>query len=72
MKADIILLDIDKPHLCPLNDPHSAIAYSAQGSDVETVIVDGRILMENRDIKIIDEERVKFEANAIAKRLCGF
>jgi len=71
MKADIVLLDMDKPHLCPMNDPHSAIVYSAQGSDVDTVIVDGVILMENRELKTIDEERVKFEANTIAKRLCN-
>lgn len=69
MKADIVLLDIDKPHLCPMHDPHSAVVYSAQGSDVDTVIVDGEILMENRELKHIDEERVKFEANARAKRL---
>ncbi len=70
MKADIVLLDIDKPHICPLNNPHSAIVYSAQGGDVDTVIVDGTVLMENRELKTIDEERVKFEANTIAKRLC--
>lgn len=71
MKADIVLLDIDKPHLYPLHDPHSAVVYSAQGSDVDTVIVDGEILMENRELKHIDEERVKFEANACAMRLFG-
>ena len=72
MKADIILLDTDKPHLCPLNDPHSAVAYSAQGSDVHTVIVDGNILMENRELKTIDEEKVKAKVNSIAERLFGF
>lgn len=71
MKADIVLLDTDKPHLYPLNDPHSAVVYSAQGGDVDTVIVDGAILMENRELKTIDEERVKFEADAIGKRLLG-
>ena len=69
LKADIILLDTDKPHLYPLNNPHSAVVYSAQGGDVDTVIVDGAILMENRELKTIDEERVKFEAESIAKRL---
>ena len=69
MQADIVLLDTDKPHLYPLNDPHSAVVYSAQGGDVDTVIVDGAILMENRELKTIDEERVKFEAVSIAKRL---
>ena len=61
MKADIILLDMDKPHLCPVNDPFSAVVYSAQASDVDTVIVDGNILMEKRELKTIDEERVMFE-----------
>lgn len=70
-KADIVLLDTDKPHFYPMNDPHSAVVYSAQGADVETVIVDGEILMENRELKTIDEERVKFEAISIAKRICG-
>jgi 5-methylthioadenosine/S-adenosylhomocysteine deaminase len=69
MKADLILIDTDKPHLSPLNDPYSAVVYSAQGSDVDTVIVDGDILMENRELKTIDEERVKYEAAAASKRL---
>jgi len=71
MKADIILLDIDKPHLCPLNNPYSAIVYSACGSDVDTVIVDGTVLMENRKLTTIDEERVMYEANMRSKRLIG-
>ncbi len=69
MKADLILLDTDKPHMIPLNDPYSAVAYSAQGADVDTVIVDGNILMEKRELKTIDEERVKSEAISISKRL---
>lgn len=69
MKADLILLDIDKPHMTPLNDPYSAVVYSAQGSDVDTVIVDGNILMENRVLKTIDEEKVKYKAASISKRL---
>lgn len=71
MKADLILLDTDNPHMTPLNDPYSAVVYSAQAADVDTVIVDGNILMENRELKTIDEERVKYEAAAISKRLTG-
>ena len=69
MKADLILLDTDKPHMTPLNDPYSAVVYSAQASDVDTVIVDGNILMENRALKTIDEEKVKYKAASISKRL---
>lgn len=71
MKADLILLDMDKPHLVPMNDPFSAVVYSAQGSDVDTVIVDGRVLMEHRELTTIDEERVKHEAAEISRRLLG-
>ena len=69
MKADMILLDMDKPHLCPVNNPFSAIVYSAQGSDVDTVIVDGNILMEKRELKTIDEERVMYEVRKQSDRL---
>mgnify|MGYP000586462728 FL=1 len=69
MKADIIILDMNKPHLTPVNDPFSAVVYSAQASDVDTVIVDGRILMEGRRLINIDEELVKYKVREISKRL---
>ncbi len=69
MKADLIILDMDKPHLYPVNDPFSAVVYSAQGSDVDTVIIDGNILMEKRELKTIDEERIKYEVRRISERL---
>lgn len=69
MKADLILVDVNKPHLCPLNDPVAALVYSARSSDVDTVIVDGRVLMEKRELKTIDEERVMYEAKRTAEKL---
>lgn len=65
-KADIIILDMDKPHLCPRNNIFSTLAYSAYGSDVDTVIVDGNILMEKKEFKTIDIEKVKYMANEIS------
>jgi 5-methylthioadenosine/S-adenosylhomocysteine deaminase len=59
-KADIIILDMDKPHLCPRNNIYSTLAYSVYGSDVDTVIVDGNILMERKEFKTIDIEKVKY------------
>jgi len=58
LKADLILLDMNKPHLQPVNDLEANIVYSAQGSDVDTVIVDGEILLENGKFTMIDEKRV--------------
>ncbi|AEY66738.1 amidohydrolase [Clostridium sp. BNL1100] len=69
MKADIILVDTDKPHFYPKNDPMAMIVYSAQAADVDTVIVDGNILMKNREFTQIDEEKIKFEVATLSKRL---
>ncbi|MGI6777014.1 MAG: amidohydrolase [Acetivibrionales bacterium] len=69
MKADIIVLDVDKPHFCPMNDPVSAMVYCAQASDVDTVIIDGGIVMEGRELKTIDEELVKYKVMEISKRV---
>jgi cytosine/adenosine deaminase-related metal-dependent hydrolase len=57
-KADIILVDLKKPHLYPLNMPVDRITYFSNGNDVDTVLVDGEILMENRFVKTIDEGEV--------------
>ena len=71
MKGDIILIDTDKPHFYPKNNPVSAIVYSAQAADVDTVIVDGKIIMQDRIFKHIDEERIKFEVDSLAIKLLG-
>jgi 5-methylthioadenosine/S-adenosylhomocysteine deaminase len=69
MKADIILIDTDKPHFYPKNNPLSAAVYSAQASDVDTVIVDGDILMQNRVFTKIDEAQIKYEVHSLTKSL---
>ena len=68
-KADIIIMDLKHPHMLPVYDPVSNIVYSAQASDVETAIVDGKILMEDRVIKAFDEEEVLAKAREAAMRL---
>ncbi len=57
-KADIILIDLLKPHLKPLHDIYASMVYSSKGSDVDTVIVDGKILIENRIVKTLDEHAI--------------
>ncbi|MEM2440729.1 MAG: amidohydrolase [Candidatus Bathyarchaeia archaeon] len=68
-KADIVLVDLSKPHLKPLHNVYAALVYSARGSDVETVIVDGKIIMENREVKTLDEEAVMEKAERHAADL---
>ncbi|MEM2103685.1 MAG: amidohydrolase [Candidatus Bathyarchaeia archaeon] len=57
-KADIILVDFSKPHLKPLHDVYASLVYSARGSDVDTVIVDGKILMQGRQVNTLYEADV--------------
>jgi len=66
MKADISLIDLNQPHYYPLNDAISAVVYCGNGSDVHTVIVDGKILYENGEYKTIDIEAVKANVKRIA------
>ena len=67
-KADIAILDLDVPQFRPLNNPVSALCYSANGSEVETVIIDGNIVMENRRMATLDEQRIFFEVERIRNK----
>jgi len=67
--ADIILLDFNKSHLTPAGRVVSDLVYAAYGSDVDTVIVHGQVLMEGRKLLILDEERIRAKVNESAKRL---
>lgn len=68
-KADIIMLDMHKPHLTPMHDPIANIVYSAQSSDIKTVIIDGSLVMKNRQVLTMDEERVLFESERLGQDL---
>ena len=50
-KADLIIVDIRQPHLVPMYHPASHAVYAAKGSDVNTVIIDGRPVVENRQFR---------------------
>lgn len=71
-KADVTILDMRQPHLTPNFMPVHRMIYQAVGSDVDTVIVDGRILMENRKILTVDMrealDRGESEARALVER----
>lgn len=60
-KADLQMIDLEKPHLYPRYDVVANLVYSAQASDVDTVIVDGRILMEKRQLLTMDEKQVLYK-----------
>ncbi|MCL6622529.1 MAG: amidohydrolase [Syntrophobacterales bacterium] len=68
-KADLIVLDLDQPHLTPLYDPFSHLVYAARGADVHTVMVDGRLLVENRRLSAMDVEETLARARELARRV---
>jgi len=68
-KADIIALDLTKPHLYPNLDPLALTVYSAQGGDVAMTMVDGKVLYENGEFLTLDRERILHDAKAAVKRL---
>ena len=68
--ADIILVDFEKPHLYPHTNLISELVYSCHASDVDTVIVNGEIVVENRKCTTMDETKVCTDAqNTIEKLL---
>jgi 5-methylthioadenosine/S-adenosylhomocysteine deaminase len=66
--ADLILIDTQVPHMTPLHNAIATLVYSARGSDVHTVIVDGRIVMRDRKMLTIDEQQVLAKARERAKK----
>lgn len=68
-KADITLFDTNSAAWFPRHNLVSQLVYSANSSSVDTVICDGRVIMENKELKTLDEERILFEAQRSADRL---
>ncbi|MBG9794927.1 N-ethylammeline chlorohydrolase [Paenibacillus dendritiformis] len=68
-RADLILVDMNKPHLQPVHQIESLLAYSANGADVDTTIVNGKVLMRHRQLVTIDEDEVLRQASIRAKRI---
>ena len=67
--ADLILVDLNVPQFIPANNIVSGLVYSSNGSEVDTVLVDGKVLMEHRKLTTIDEGRVYDEIRKMADRL---
>ncbi|MBD3879511.1 MAG: amidohydrolase [Quinella sp. 1Q5] len=70
-KADIVLWDMGGVDWQPNYNPASLLVYSANASAADTVIVDGKILMQGRELKTLDEEKIIAEFTACANRLTG-
>jgi len=65
-KADIVIVDVHKLHTTPLHNPVSTLVYSSSGTDVDTVIVDGEVLVEGGKLVHINESEIVEKAQEVA------
>lgn len=68
-KADVIVIDTQKPHLTPMYNTYSHLVYAARGSDVETVVINGRVVVENRRLLTLDAQKIMADVNQIAAEI---
>ncbi len=71
-KADFIILDFHKPHLVPVYNLYSHLVYAAQGADVDTVFINGKPVIKNREFLEMDLEKVLGQAGEIKRKILGF
>lgn len=62
--ADIIVIDTKAPNMVPVYNPYSALVYSANSGNVRHAIVDGKLIMQERQINTVNEEQIRQEALA--------
>jgi 5-methylthioadenosine/S-adenosylhomocysteine deaminase len=70
-EADIVAFNIDRPHLVPLYNVCSNAVYSLRPSDVETVMVSGRVVVDGGRLVSADEDEILFKAKAWGRRIRG-
>ena len=68
-KADLILISLDEPNAVPMYDIYAQIAYALKGSDVETVVIGGRVVMRNRKLLTVNEEAAMAKAREYKKTI---
>jgi 5-methylthioadenosine/S-adenosylhomocysteine deaminase len=68
-RADLIVVGVNRARQTPLYDPISHLVYATRGDDVETTIVNGKVLMRGRRVATLDESSVLEEANRFARRI---
>ncbi|MBF0497809.1 MAG: amidohydrolase [Deltaproteobacteria bacterium] len=68
-RADLIVLEINRPHLTPVYHPYSALVFAARGSDVRHVIIDGRVVYDNYAFTTLDAKAVMAEVTSLAGKI---
>jgi len=68
-QADLVCISANGPHATPTFDPWSYLIFAARASDVRHVLIRGRLVVGNRTLNTIDQERIEAQANEFAERL---
>ena len=64
-KADLIIVDFTRQHIGPVDDPIKTLVYAANGTDIETVFVDGKLVVQDGLVVGVDEAALRQEAAAV-------
>ncbi|MGB9202612.1 MAG: amidohydrolase family protein, partial [Terriglobales bacterium] len=70
-KADLILIGLDEPNAVPMYDVYAQIAYSLKASDVETVMIGGRVVMRDRKLLTVNEQEAMAKAREYKKTIAA-
>jgi len=68
-RGDMIVLDLDVPHMVPVYNITSHLVYAAHSSDVRTVIINGRVVMRDRELLTLDESEIFARAREMARQI---
>ena len=68
-QADVICLAMDGPHANPVFDPYSHLVFAARASDLRHALISGRLVVGNRSLNTLDQERIEAQANEFAHQL---
>lgn len=68
-RADLVIYDLSAPWWIPFNDPVQQLVHAENGSSVDTVLVDGRILVEGKQVVAFDGEAIKDEARSMLAKI---
>src|SRR5450631_2245719 len=70
-KADLILISLDEPNAVPMYDIYAQLAYALKGSDVETVVIGGRVVMRDRKLLTVNQEEAMAKARQYKKSIAA-
>lgn len=71
-KADVIIVDLKKPHLTPMYNPYSHLVYAARGNDVSHSIINGSLVMEERELSMMDVNEIMTRARDKSRKVLGW